>query len=260
MHSRRAVITGASSGIGREFATQLSRRGYRITAVARRESHLQDLLAELAGEDNDYIVADLSLAEGINAVAQSLRKEHCHILVNNAGYSSFEPFYRSTLKQQQDMLAVNCGAIVTLSHHFLNQAEEGDALINLSSIVSALPTPSQPIYSASKAFIASFSECLWEEHRRRGVYVMGLCPGITDTDFISTATGGESDGNTLPAALTQTTGEVVIEALAALEARKKPLVVTGRINRLMFAVMPRVMSRFRLLKTLAVMGDPERAL
>jgi len=116
------------------------------------------------------------------------------------------------------------------------------------------------VYSASKAFIASFSECLWEEHRRRGVYVMGLCPGVTQTEFISRATGGESDGQTLPAALTQTTEQVVSEALRALDSRRKPIIVTGRINRLMVALMPRLMSRFRLLKTLAIMGDPERAL
>lgn len=260
MQNKKALITGASSGIGREFAAALSGRGYQITAVARRESHLQELMAELPGEGHDYIVADLSLPEGVNVVAESLDNKRCHLLVNNAGYSNFEPFYLSELKQQQDMLAVNCGAVVTLSHHFLNQAEKGDVLINLSSIVAALPTPTQPIYSASKAFIASFSECLWEEHRERGVYVMGLCPGITETGFIAAATGGESDGKTLPAALTQTTGDVIEEALAALDLRKKPIVVTGRINRMMFALMPRLMSRFRLLKTLAVMGDPEKAL
>ena len=133
-------------------------------------------------------------------------------------------------------------------------------LINLSSIVAVLPTPTQPIYSASKAFIASFSECLWEEQRKRGVYVMGLCPGVTQTEFISSATGGAADGQGLPAVLTQTTAQVVNEALVALARRRKPIIVTGRANRVMFALLPRLLSRFRLLKALAVMGDPERAL
>ena len=158
------------------------------------------------------------------------------------------------------MLDVNCGALLTLSHHFLNQARPGDALINLSSVVASLPTPAQPVYSASKAFIASWSECLWEEHRERGVYVMGLCPGITETEFINAASGGTSDGQTLPAAFTQSAEQVVGEALRALEARRKPIVVTGRVNRVMIALLPRLLSRFRLLKMLAVVGDPKRAL
>jgi short-subunit dehydrogenase len=146
-----------------------------------------------------------------------------------------------------------------LSHAFLHQSEQGDALINLSSIVAFLPTPAQPMYSASKAFIASFSECLWEEHRKRGVYVMGLCPGITQTEFIDKATGGDATGQTLPQAMIQTTAEVVGEALQALSARKKAIIVTGWINRMML-IMPRFLTRHRLLKVLSVIGDPDNAL
>lgn len=257
---QRAIVTGASSGIGREFALQLARRGYRVTAVARREANLQALLDELEGSGHDYLAADLASEAGIDAVAQSIGNSHTHLLVNNAGLSVLEPFYQSPLARQSSILDVNCGAVLKLSHHFLAQAQSGDALINLSSIVADLPTPAQPVYSASKAFIASFSECLWEEQRGRGVYVMALCPGVTETEFISTATDGESTGDTLPAALTQTTEQVVLEALGALDRRQKPIVVTGLANRVMVALLPRLLSRFRLLKTLAVMGDPERAL
>ncbi len=99
-----------------------------------------------------------------------------------------------------------------------------------------------------------------DEQRKRGVYVMALCPGVTRTEFISTATGGESDGESLPPVLVQTADEVVAEAMAALAKRKKPMIVTGLPNRLMVALMPRVLTRFALLKTMAVVGDPERAL
>ncbi|MEM9256386.1 MAG: SDR family NAD(P)-dependent oxidoreductase [Pseudomonadota bacterium] len=257
---QRAVVTGASSGIGREFALQLAQQGYAVTVVARREPLLQSLIENLPGQGHHCVAADLARAEGVQAVADHLGSTRCNLLVNNAGYSVLQPFYESDLKVQQDMLEVNCGAMVTLSHHFLNQAERGDALINLSSIVAALPTPAQPVYSASKAFIASFSECLWEEQRSKGIYVMGLCPGVTQTGFIAAATGGESDGDTLPAALTQTTEQVVTEALAALGSRRHPIVVTGLANKAMVALLPRLLSRFRLIKTLAVMGDPERVL
>ena len=256
---KRAVVTGASSGIGREFAIQLAARGYRVTGVARREERLQELLNALPGEGHGYLVAELSRPAGVAAVADSLAAEHCDLLVNNAGYSCFESFHESALESQDDMLSVNCRAVMALAHAFLRQSRQGDALINVSSIVAFLPTPAQPMYCASKAFIASLSECLWAEHRKRGVYVMGLCPGITATEFILTATGGESDGTTLPASMIQTSSEVVGEAMRALEKRGKATIVTGRTNRLMM-LMPRLLSRHRLLKTLSVIGDPEKAM
>lgn len=260
MRNRRALVTGASSGIGREFAEQLAGRGYAITLVARREERLQALAGDLAGEGHDYLVADLASEAGRTLVGKRMEEQRYHLLVNNAGYSTFTPFYESPLREQQDILAVNCAAVQDLAHYFLKQAQSGDALINVASVVGFLPTPAQPVYSASKAYLVAFSECLWEEHRERGVYVMGLCPGITTTEFISTASGGESDGQSLPAALTQTTEEVVAEALRALDKRRRPIVIPGGANRAMVAILPRLLSRFRLLKTLAVMGDPERAL
>ena len=257
---RRALVTGASSGIGEAFAHRLAGRGYAVTVVARREERLRDLVDTLSGQGHSVIVADLGTEAGIANVEQALANQRCQLLVNNAGYSVLKPFAGSTLAEQRAILDVNCGAVVCLSHAFLAQAESGDALINVASVVSTLPTPAQPMYSGSKAFLTSFSECLWEEQRERGVYVMALCPGVTRTEFISTATGGEADGDSIPGALVQTSDEVVLEALHALDKRKKPWIVTGRINRFMAAVFPRVLTRHRLLKVLAVMGDPERAL
>lgn len=260
---RRAIVTGASSGIGQEFAYKLAREGYIVTAIARREERLQSLLESLAnqgcGSEHNYLVADLAEASGRALVCQKFAEQRYQLLINNAGFSTFDPFYETPLDQQQKILAVNCQAVMELAHAFLRQSQAGDALINLGSIVSYLPTPTQPMYSASKSFIASFSECLWEEHRERKVYVMGLCPGITQTEFITQATGGDADGQTLPEAMIQSTAEVVEEALAALRRRKKAIIVTGRINRLMM-LLPRMTTRHRLLKILAVLGDPDRAL
>ena len=256
---KRALVTGASSGIGREFALQLASQGYRVTGVARREEQLRLLLEELPGDGHAYLVADLGTPEGMQLAMDELQRERVHLLVNNAGLSVLEPFYESELSRQQNILAVNCESLMKLVHTFLRQSERGDALVNLSSIVAWLPTPAQPMYSASKAFIASFSECLWEEHRERGVYVMGLCPGVTETEFIASATGGDADGQTLPRALVQTTGEVVAEVMRALAARKKAIIVPGRINRMMM-LMPRFLTRHRLLSVLAVIGDPDNAL
>lgn len=257
--SKRALVTGASSGIGRAFALQLAKQGYRVAVVARREDRLQALLLEMQGTGHELIVADLASASGVQAVSEAIEREACHLLVNNAGYSLMQPFYDTPLEDQKKVLQVNCDAVVSLSHTFLRQANAGDALINVASVVAFMPTPAQAMYSASKAFIASFSECLWEEQRHRRVYVMALCPGITQTEFIQTATGGESDGQNLPAAMTQSSDDVVSEALKALKKRKKAVVVTGRVNRAMLQI-PRMMSRQGLLKMLAVAGDPKRAL
>lgn len=259
MALKRAVVTGASAGIGNAFARQLAGAGYAVTCVARREDRLRDLVASLPGNNHEVLCADLAARDGINLVSAYLRDNRVTLLVNNAGYSVLEPFYHSPLEEQQNILQVNCSAVVTLAHHFLQQAQSGDALINVASVVAYLPTPAQPMYSASKAFVGALSECLWAEQRSRGVYVMGLCPGVTQTDFIHTATRGESDGENLPSALTQTSEAVVGEALIALRRRKKSIVVTGFINRLML-LMPRLLTRHRLIKTMAIVGDPDKAL
>ncbi|WP_101757213.1 SDR family oxidoreductase [Oceanicoccus sp. KOV_DT_Chl] len=259
MKNQYALVTGATSGIGLEFAKQLAARGYNIIAVARRQQQLQAVVDELPGSSHQYCVADLGRAEGVEAVVKLMAAQHVQLLINNAGYSVLEPFYQSDLSVQQDILNVNCTAVMTLAHTFLRQAQTGDALINLASVVSYLPTPAQPMYSASKAFISALSECLWDEHKGRGVYVMGLCPGVTKTAFILRATGGESDGQTLPEMLIQTTEQVVQEALSALDKRKKSIVITGWVNRMMM-LMPRVLSRHRLIKVLSVIGNPDNAL
>ncbi len=254
-----ALVTGASSGIGREFARQLAAQGYRVLAVARREQRLQELMEQLPGDGHSYLLADLAEVAGRESVMARIAGEHVHLLVNNAGLSSLEPFYQSDLEKQRNLLAVDCQAVVDLAHAFLRQAEPGDALINVASIVSFLPTPAQPIYSGSKAFLAAFSECLWHEQRGRGIYVMGLCPGLTRTEFVAQASAGAGDNDSLPAAVTQDVEEVVAEALVALARRKEAIVVTGRANRLML-LLPRLLPRHRLIRLLAVIGDPERAL
>ena len=259
MTKKVALVTGASSGIGREFALQLAAQGYTIIAVARRREQLQILLDEMPGDDHRFELADLADPEQVACIADLLEQQPVDLLVNNAGYSVLEPFYQAERAAQEKILAVNCGAVTTLAHAFLASSKAGDALVNVASIVSYLPTPAQPVYSATKAYISAFSECLWHEHRNRDVYVMGLCPGLTQTEFISSATGGDNDDDNLPAMMIQTATEVVDEAMLALSKRKKSIIVTGRANRMMLW-MNRLLSRHRLVKVLGFIGDPERVL
>lgn len=259
MTQQRALVTGASAGIGHEFARQLAAAGYSVVCVARRDEKLRELVDVLPGSGHEVLAADLASDAGVHSVAEYLFRHPVNLLVNNAGFSVLEPFYQSSLEQQQNILRVNCSAVVSLAHAFLQNTQTGDALINVASVVTYLPTPAQPMYSASKAFVGALSECLWDEHRSRGVYVMGLCPGVTRTEFIKTATAGESDGENLPSVLIQSSEAVVAEALIALHKRKKSIVVTGWVNRIML-LLPRLLTRHRLIKTMSVIGDPDNAL
>lgn len=225
---QRVLVTGASGGIGRAFAEELARRGWQVTAVARREAQLDALLGTLKGDGHQRLAADLATVEGIDRVADEIQAGGYHLLINNAGVGTYGAFAETDLSRLLAMLRLNCEAITTLSHAYLAGARAGDALINVSSTLAFLPLPYSSLYSATKAFVTHLSECLWYEQKGRGVYVMGLCPGVTSTDFHTNA-GGEA--STAPsAAISQRPEQVVAEALAALERRADPNVITGIVN------------------------------
>ncbi|WP_406402098.1 SDR family NAD(P)-dependent oxidoreductase [Streptomyces sp. NBC_00879] len=232
---RTALVTGASAGIGREFARQLAATGYRVIAVARDPDRLRLLTDEL-GPDHEHLAADLATALGRQQVADVLANQRVHLLVNNAGTAVTGAFAAVPLPRTLAMMHLNCEALVTLAHLFLSQAEPGDALLNVSSTLAFAPVPNLSVYSATKAFVTSFSESLWYEHKDRGVYVMGLCPGMTATE------SQPHTGEDVPAGLVQTPEQVVAAALTALRHRKRPTVISGRKNAL-FATAARNLPR-----------------
>lgn len=241
MSNKRAMVTGASEGLGRVFVQRLAELGYDTVGVARNEARLQELNAELGSDEHAYIVADLGTSAGVDRCVAEIQRDRVHLLVNNAGFSRFGSFQESRIEDEQEILAVNCQALMSLAHAFLEQAEAGDALINLSSITNFLPTPIQPTYCASKAFIASFSESLWYQQRSRGVYVQGLCPGMTKTQFIDRAADlGEK--KKLLDAISSRPEKVVDSSLRALRKRRGPILVPGFGNRfiaLVSGLLPR---------------------
>lgn len=242
---KKALITGASEGIGREFALQLSQSGYEITAVARNESRLKTLIAELGPGPHRYQVADLSESNGIEAVSDVLARSHFDLLINNAGYGLYGDFHEVPLHKIQNMIRLNCEALVALSHAFLINAQAGDALVNVASVVGIVPLPALGTYSATKAFVVSFSESLWFEQKRRGIYVTALCPGATATHFQARASGDPT--HQPPEVVTQTPDQVVAATLKALRKRSRPVVVSGFLNRLFSSISSLIPRKLLLL-------------
>ncbi len=240
---KKAMVTGASEGIGRAFALSLAARGYAVTAVARTESRLQSLLTEMSStgvQKHDILIADISTTEGVAQVANYLQIHKHHLLINNAGFSEFGAFFKTDITTQQNIMRVNCEAVVILSHRFLLNAVAGDAIVNVSSTLAFLPMPAQAVYSASKAFVTSFSDSLWWEQRKRGIYVLAVCPGVTDSEFYTRA-GGQAQHR--PSRfITQQPQTVVETTLTALEKRQNPGLISGVFNKAAYGlakILPR---------------------
>ncbi len=248
---RNVLITGASEGIGRAFAHRLAAEGFAVMAAARNESRLQELMNELNADCHRYQVADLSTAAGVRVISEKLTSGRFHLLINNAGFGIYGAFYNTELPMLESMMRLNCDALVALSHAFLQQADKGDALINVSSALAFMPMPSAGTYAATKAFVTSFTESLWHEQKERGIYVMGLCPGVTASHFHDRAGGDET--NRPPVAITQTPEEVVETAMRALADRKNPTVVSGIKNK-MVTNFTRVLPRGGIVKMMAKFG------
>jgi short-subunit dehydrogenase len=187
------LITGASSGIGVEFARQLAARGHGVFLVARREDRLRELAREIAqkhGVHAEFAACDLEDTAQCAALPGrvSERDLTVEVLVNNAGFSTVGDVHTNP-DRQLGMIRVNCDALVALTCAFLPAMTERGrgAVINVASMASFQPIPSQAVYAATKAFVLSFSESVHSEVRKTGVTVTALCPGPVDTEFIDKA-------------------------------------------------------------------------
>lgn len=253
------MITGASSGIGRAFSHALAARGANLILVARSAERLQGLAQELTqrhGIRAHALVADLSVngaASEVHAQASALDLAP-QILINNAGFATHGRFDTLSLQRQLDEITLNCKAVVELSHAALPaMLQQGSgAIINVASTAALQPLPYMAIYGASKAFVLSFSEALWQEYRTRGVRVLALCPGATDTAFFDVMGAAEAAVGQRMAAET-----VVNAALKALD-RGQSHVVPGGANRLL-GWLPRVLPRQTILRVVANMLKPRNS-
>jgi len=234
------LITGASDGIGLAVARLLAASdGTRLTLVARGEAKLQEAVRSLPGSGHDLMVADLSRSDDTAKVALRLAARHYDVLINNAGVGIYGRFAELSLADQQAMMALNMGSVVTLAHEFLRHAQAGDALVNTASFLGYAPLPGSAVYSATKAFVATLSETLWWEYRKRGVYVLGFSPGVITTGF-HTAAGGSVAR--YPQVLVQSPDAAARELVRALRRRRGPVAVSGSGTR-RFLLLMRLVGR-----------------
>jgi len=236
-----ALITGASSGIGEEFARQLAKMKFNLVLVARRTENLENISAQLISEhaiETIIITLDLSKPNFLKEMEQQVAHVDIGLLINNAGFALTGSFMAGKLESQIELLDLNCKAPLILSHYFGNKMiKRGKgAIINIASATAFLPMPFWSNYAASKAYLLHFSEGLWYELQEKGIDVLAVCPGGTNTEFAKTA-NVQLNGMSVK--------DVVSESLESIG--KKPTLVTGFKNKFSITFL-RLFNRKTLIK------------
>jgi uncharacterized protein len=224
-----ALVTGASSGIGEQFARQLAARGWELVLVARRTDRLEALADELPttarASSCDLATEAASLRERVAGLGSDV-----DLLVNNAGFGTSGPFLDHDPARDAEQVRVNCEAIVTLTHAFLPpMVERGrGGIINVASTAGMQPLPYESVYAATKAFAISFTDALHTELRGSGVRVLAVNPGPVPTEWQKVAGYEPERVAVVPGQIPAE--QVVSEALAAYD-RGRRSVIPGRTIR-----------------------------
>jgi short-subunit dehydrogenase len=242
---RRALVTGASSGIGEEFARQLAKKRYDLVLVARRRERLEKLAEELAeayGTNAEVIAGDLATPEGIHTVEKRIGQGDIDLLVNNAGFGTRGVFANMSVDRELEELDVNIKALVRLTRAALEQMvqKKRGIVINVGSTGSFQPVPYMSTYAATKAFVLHFSEGVHEEVKPHGVTVTCLCPGYVMTEFQQVA---GIDRRRLRGAGKVPVQQVVESALKGAAAGRAA-VIPGAFNRTLATGLVRLTPRF----------------
>jgi short-subunit dehydrogenase len=243
LENQTALITGSSGGIGEDFAVEFAKRKVNLVLVARREDKLAQLRTRLLdlspGLTIDVIAADLSVPGSAAALAAKIGDlgRRIDILVNNAGVGLHGDFVKQGVTENSAQVHLNCVTLVELTGLFMPAmtAAGRGLVINVASTAAFQPTPGMAVYGATKAFVLSFTEALWQETKSTGVRVFALCPGATETEFFA-RTGEEflTSGR-------QTSQQVVDTAMAAID-KSTPTVISGLRNAVMangYRIAPR---------------------
>ena len=230
MTSPVALITGASAGLGADFARQLSATGARLVLVARRRDRLEALAAELGKAR--AVALDLSEPNAAERLMADLaaHDEHVDLLVNNAGFGLGGRFEAHDPARLRQMVDLNCGVLTDLTRAVVPLMVERrrGGILNVASTAAFQPGPGMAVYFATKAYVLSFSEALHEELKGQGIHVSCLCPGPTATEFPQVAGFGKAGAfDTLSA----DSASVVRAGLAGLD-RNQAVVIPGTFNKL----------------------------
>jgi hypothetical protein len=232
----RALVTGASGGIGEALALGLAAAGADLVLVARSADKL-DALAERVRRDHGTtattIAADLATDPGVDSVIAGLRGTRVDILVANAGVGDHGPFVDSPEQRARTQIDLNCTAVVRLTHAFLPAMLERriGGVMTVASTAAFQPTPAMAVYGATKAFVLSFTEAIWQENSGSGVRFLALCPGPTSTGFFDAASDGHEDTQFMERGR-QTAAQVADVGLRAFARPGGPTVVSGAANAL----------------------------
>jgi len=224
-----ALVTGASSGIGEQFARQLAARGHDLVLVARRADRLERLAADLPTEAR-VVACDLATdAASLAGRVQELGAD-VDLLVNNAGFGTSGPFLEHDPQRDAEQVRLNCEAVVTLCHAFLPGMVDRrrGGVINVASSAGFQPIPYESVYAATKAFVISFTDALHTELRGSGVRAMSVNPGPVPTEWQRVAGYSEERTGVVPGEISA--GQVVSESLDAWN-RGRRSVIPGRTIR-----------------------------
>lgn len=182
----KAIITGASSGMGRDFARQLSDQGYDLVLVARRKDKLIELKEELT-TNVDVVCLDLSFPTNCVKLYKKYKKENIDILINNAGFGVFGSFDQTPLDRELELIDINIVAVHTLTKLFIQKFKRDDKghILNVASSAAFQPGPLMTAYYASKSYVYNLSCGIYEELRKQksNVHISVLCPGPVNTEF-----------------------------------------------------------------------------
>lgn len=186
-----AIVTGASSGMGRHFALTAAQHVEfdELWVVARRADRLEEIAVSLAPKAVKCLPLDLSKEESINAIAASLEREQAEValLINAAGFGKFQSVEDLPQNIADSMVTLNCKALMDMCYACLPFMGKGSKILNIASVAAFQPVPYLTEYAATKAFVLSFSRGLWKELRPRGITVTALCPYWTRTEFFDAA-------------------------------------------------------------------------
>ena len=237
-----ALITGASAGIGKEFAYQLAESGWNLLLIARREETLKKITQELTTKysvDAQYLVSDLANVNQPQIIFNYCKNNKLDIamLINNAGYGVPGDFEKNEWQTHSDSLQVMLNSVIELCHLFYRPMLERKygRIINVASLAGfAPPTAGHTLYGATKSFLIRFSHSLHLEGKDKGIHVTALCPGFTYTEFHD-VNGTRSMVSNLPKFMWMNAKDVVKQGLNAVESNQA-VKVNGKINRIIAAL------------------------